>query len=52
MRILMLTCNNALQDGINRHILAIAPALNRMPRCQVAVCTTFASEQLNSLVRL
>lgn len=48
MRILMLTCNNALQDGINRHILAIAPALNRMPRCQVAVCTTFASGEFNA----
>ena len=39
MRILMLTTNSSLMDGINRHILTIAGALNRLPDIEVAVCT-------------
>lgn len=39
MRILMLTTNVSLQDGINRHILAVAPALNAHEGMEVAVCT-------------
>ena len=39
MRILMLTTNASLQDGINRHILSVAPALNARGGVEVAVCT-------------
>ncbi len=46
-KILMLTGNSSLQDGINRHILAIAPALNRLQGLKIAVCTTFPAGELN-----
>lgn len=39
MKILMLTTNSSLMDGINRHILAVAPTVNRYQDCEVAVCT-------------
>lgn len=37
----MLSTYPSLMDGINRHILSIAPSLNRLPDCEVAVCTVF-----------
>ncbi len=46
MRVLMLTCNNSLMDGINRHILAVAPALNKLEEVEVAVCVTFPQGEL------
>lgn len=42
MRILMLVRGNSLQDGINRHILTVAPAINCLSGYEVAVCTTYA----------
>lgn len=47
MKVLMLTCNNSLQDGINRHILAVAPAVNLLEGLEVAVCTTFGRGEIN-----
>lgn len=38
MKILMLITGSTLMDGIARHISAIAPALNAMDGCEVAVC--------------
>lgn len=46
MKILMLTCNASLLDGINRHILTVAPALQRLG-AEVAVCTTHPAGELN-----
>ena len=48
MKILMLTTNASLMDGINRHILTIAPELNRRADCEVAVCTVFPHAELNA----
>lgn len=39
MRVLMLSTNSSLLDGINRHILSIAPVINRQRGYEVAVCT-------------
>lgn len=39
MKILMLVTGNSLQDGVNRHVLAVAPAVNDVADCEVAVCT-------------
>lgn len=36
----MLTCNNSLLDGINRHILSVATALSSSGLAEVAVCVT------------
>lgn len=47
MKVLMLTTNSSLMDGINRHILTIAPVLNNMDCCEVRVCTVFPSSELN-----
>lgn len=47
MKILMLTSNNTLQDGINRHILTIAPAIQALGRDEVAVCITSPYGELN-----
>lgn len=47
MKILMLTCNASLLDGINRHILTVAPALQRLG-AEVAVCTTHSAGELNA----
>ena len=46
MKILMLTTNSSLMDGINRHILTVAPALNRVDGLEVAVCTVFPRAEL------
>lgn len=46
MKILMLTTNSSLMDGINRHILTIAPVLNKCDGCEVAVCTVFPRAEL------
>lgn len=43
----MLTTNSSLMDGINRHILTIAPNLNKREQCEVAVCTVFPRAELN-----
>ncbi len=40
MKVLMLTTNNSLLDGINRHILRVASALNQLEGVSVAVCIT------------
>lgn len=48
MKILMLTTNASLMDGINRHILTVAPELNRREGCEVAVCTVFPHAELNA----
>ena len=37
----MLTTNSSLMDGINRHILTVAPVINKYEGCEVAVCTVF-----------
>ena len=47
MKILMLTTNASLMDGINRHILTVAPNLNKRKQCEVAVCTVFSRAELN-----
>ena len=46
MKILMLTTNSSLMDGINRHILTIAPVINKYFDCEVAVCTVFPRAEL------
>ncbi len=46
MKILMLTTNSSLMDGINRHILTVASAVNKYPDCEVAVCTVFPKAEL------
>ena len=43
----MLTTNSSLMDGINRHILAIATALNKIDNVEVRVCTVFPNGDLN-----
>jgi len=48
MRVLMLTTNSSLLDGINRHILNIAPWLNIKDDIEVAVCTVNKPGGLNS----
>ena len=45
MRILMLTTENSLIDGINRHIVAISNGLSNLG-VEVAVCTTHAGGDL------
>lgn len=47
MRVLMLTTNSSLMDGINRHILSIAPSLNGFPDIEVSVCTVQPYGDLN-----
>lgn len=47
MRILMLTTNSSLMDGINRHILTISTALNSKENFEVAVCTVNPKGELN-----
>lgn len=39
IRILMLTTSSSLMDGINRHILTLASALNSQSDFEVAICT-------------
>lgn len=48
VKVLMLTANSSLMDGINRHILTICPALNRMDGLEVAVCTVMPAGELNA----
>ena len=48
MKILMLTTNSSLMDGINRHILNVCPALNQIENIEVAVCTVFPYNDLNN----
>ena len=47
IKVLMLTTNSSLMDGINRHILSIAPALNRLPEIEVGVCIVHPYGELN-----
>ncbi len=51
MNILMLTCNNSLLDGINRHILKISVALNKAPGVNVAVCITQSHGELGAALQ-
>lgn len=46
MKILMLTTNSSLMDGINRHILTVAPTVNKYQDCEVAVCTVYPRAEL------
>lgn len=46
MKILMLTTNSSLMDGVNRHILSVAGHVNRIEGCEVAVCTVFPRAEL------
>lgn len=43
----MLTTNASLLDGINRHILAVAKAVNARDGFEVAVCTVMAPGELH-----
>ena len=47
MRVLMTTVNSSLLDGINRHILSIASALNGYNGIEVIVCTTHPRGELH-----
>lgn len=47
MKVLMLTTNSSLMDGINRHILTVASALNVQDGLEVAVCTVLPKGELN-----
>lgn len=47
----MTTTNGSLQDGISRHILTLAPALNRLPDVECAVCITFPEGELSDALR-
>ena len=51
MRVLMLTTNASLLDGINRHILSVAPALNAREGLEVAVCTVQPEGELAAALR-
>ena len=46
MKILMLTSNSSLLDGINRHILIVAPAINNKDGFEVAVCSVMPPAEL------
>lgn len=48
MRVLLTTVNSSLLDGINRHILAIATALNGYNGVEILVCTTHPRGELNA----
>ena len=43
----MLTGNSSLLDGINRHILNVAPVLNSFEGSEIAVCSVMASGDLH-----
>lgn len=51
MRILMTVSSSLLMDGINRHVLAIAPALNALPDVEVGVVTLHPWGELNDALR-
>lgn len=48
IKILMLTTNSSLMDGINRHILTIATAINKQNDFEVAVCTVMKHGELHA----
>lgn len=48
IKILMLTTNSSLMDGINRHILTISTALNSKENFEVAVCTVNPKGELHA----
>ena len=47
----MLTTGSGLMDGIARHIAAVAPALNTINGCEVAVCTVHPDGELAQYLR-
>jgi len=47
MRVLFLTTNNGLMDGINRHILAVARGLAKRNDLEIGVCTVFPKGELH-----
>ncbi len=47
MKVLMLTTNGSLMDGINRHILMIAPALNKLSGVEAGVCIVHPQGELH-----
>lgn len=52
IRILMLTTNSSLMDGINRHILTISTALNSKENFEVAVCIVNPRGDLNEALEV
>ena len=51
MKILMLTTNSSLMDGINRHILTVSTELNCRDGINVAVCTVMPAGELHDALR-
>lgn len=51
MKILMLTTNSSLMDGINRHILTVSTELNRRNGIDVAVCTVMPAGELHDALK-
>lgn len=51
MRILMTVSSTSLMDGIDRHILAIAPALNALPDVEVGVVTLHSWGDVNDALK-
>lgn len=51
MRILMTVSSSSLMDGIDRHILAIAPALNALPEVEVGVVTLHPWGDVNDALK-
>lgn len=51
MKILMLTNESTLMDGINRHILAISVSLNRREGIEVAVCSAQPEGDLHAALQ-
>lgn len=51
IKILMLTSNSSLMDGINRHILNISAEINKLDGFSVAVCTVMPEGELNTTLK-
>lgn len=51
MKILMLTNESTLMDGINRHILAISASLNDCKDTEVAVCSAMPEGDLHTALK-
>lgn len=51
IKILMLTTNSSLMDGINRHILNISSEINKRKDFNVAVCTVMPVGELHAALK-
>lgn len=51
-RVLFLTTNGTLMDGINRHILTVVPELNAMEGTEVAVCIVHPKGELHEALEI